>query len=217
MGILEPDDGGVTCIWGSSPDNIYFAGRGGTIAHYDGQRWQRIESGTDLNFRDIWGVYDRMVNKYEILALASTVTVNIQESRIFKIRNDQVEELDNEGLSPEVSSLWFIPNKRYYIVGAGIHQKRNLHDIKWRVYSPGIVTRFLSAGVRGSNINNVIVVGSFGEIVHFNGISWYNYYPQISLSSGVFGEVSVKNNIIVAVGFNSKGFGSYAVILIGRK
>ena len=55
MGILNQSDGGVHKIWGHSSNNLYFVGRKGTIVHYDGQSWQRLESGTDLHIGDIWG------------------------------------------------------------------------------------------------------------------------------------------------------------------
>jgi len=56
MGILDQDDGGVDHIWASSPDDIYFAGRKGSIVHYDGNNFTKMESGTDIHLRGIWGL-----------------------------------------------------------------------------------------------------------------------------------------------------------------
>ncbi|RCK75796.1 MAG: hypothetical protein IGBAC_1071 [Ignavibacteriae bacterium] len=48
----------VNKLWGSSTSNIYAVGYGGAIAHFDGVRWRRIESGTDVDLTDIWGSPD---------------------------------------------------------------------------------------------------------------------------------------------------------------
>ena len=100
--------------------------------------------------------------------------------------------VDNRGLSPYVNSLWFVPGKQYYVVGAGIHHKRLLSDSAWTAYPSGVVTRFSSGAVRGQNINNVFVVGSFGEMVHYNGASWHRYFSDIPLPSGAYGSVTVR-------------------------
>ncbi|MBC8175333.1 MAG: hypothetical protein H8E82_06750, partial [Candidatus Marinimicrobia bacterium] len=46
----------VEKIWASSQSNIFFVGNEGTIVHYDGSGFERMESGTDTPLRDIWGL-----------------------------------------------------------------------------------------------------------------------------------------------------------------
>ena len=43
-------------IWGTSSSNMYFVGLHGRIAHYIGVEFSEIESGTDLDLTDIWGI-----------------------------------------------------------------------------------------------------------------------------------------------------------------
>jgi len=45
----------VDKLWGSSPSDIYAVGINGAIAHYDGARWRRFESGTQLSVYDVFG------------------------------------------------------------------------------------------------------------------------------------------------------------------
>jgi len=66
--------------------------------------------------------------------------------------------------------------------------------------------------VRGSGLNDVIVVGDFGNFLHYNGLAWRNLHNQTSMQ-GVFTSVDVKDNLVVAVGF----VGNRAIALRGYR
>jgi hypothetical protein len=201
-------------IWGSSSSDIYIVGDNGSIAHFNGSTWQRVESGTTLTMRDIWGAPNPRSGHTEILALASTFEPQTQESRILNLTGITVAAVSNTGLHPYLNGIWFVPGGRYYAVGAGIHQKRLLNDSLWRAYPSGVVTRFSSGGVRGQNLNDVFVVGSFGEVVHFNGFSWYRYFSDVPLPSGAYGSVASRGNLMMAAGDIGA---TRAIVLIGRR
>ncbi len=201
-------------IWGSSSSDLYIVGDNGAMAHYSGGTWQRVESGTTLNFHDIWGARNPRTGQMEILALASTVSGQIQESRIVQITGNNATPVNTAGLSVDMWGIWFAPGRRYYAVGAGIHQKRSLDDSVWVHYPPGVVTSYLSGGVRGTAINDVFVAGSFGEVVHFNGVSWYRYFGGVSLPTGAYGSISITDHLVMTVGHISAARG---VVLIGRR
>ncbi len=56
MGVLPSDRWiGVFQIWGSAPDDVYFAGDSGAVVHYDGQNFSVMETGTKLYIKDIDG------------------------------------------------------------------------------------------------------------------------------------------------------------------
>ena len=63
--------------WGTNSNDIYFVGLDGNIAHYSGASggWQKIESGTDLNIYDIWGIDDLNSDKL-ILCVATNLYTN---------------------------------------------------------------------------------------------------------------------------------------------
>lgn len=50
--------GEITCIWGSSSEDVYFTGRSGSIAHYDGETFHFTPWDTDIDMRDIAGTPD---------------------------------------------------------------------------------------------------------------------------------------------------------------
>ena len=113
-----------------------------------------------------------------------------------------------------MAGIWFSPQREYYAVGAGIHRKRSLNDSAWVVYPPGVVTSAGSWGVRGSDINDVFVAGSFGEVVHFNGVSWRSYFERHHLPTGALGPVAVTEHLVIAVGHLGSNGGA---ALIGRR
>jgi hypothetical protein len=42
-------------IWGSGPDDIFVVGQPGLIYHWNGDSWQREQSGTQVALTDVWG------------------------------------------------------------------------------------------------------------------------------------------------------------------
>ena len=79
---------------------------------------------------------------------------------------------------------------------------------RWRditLYPPTVKT-----SIAGNDYNDIIVVGSFQTVAHWNVYSWRNYFPMIS---SVLSAVEMKSKIVVAVG--SKNDNGY--ILVGKK
>ncbi|MBS4035438.1 MAG: glucosyl transferase [Ignavibacterium sp.] len=199
----------VRKIWGSSSNDLYIVGNNGSIAHYNGTSWKKIESGTDLNINDIWGDYNEKTGEWEILAVASNFGTSL-EKEILQIKNNSVIKLP---LSPQMwplKTVWFVPNKQYYVAGAGIYQKKLLSDSRWRNEALDITT-YSTTEIRGNDINDVIAVGAFGDFVHFNGVNWKNNYEEPLLGYGTYGSIEIKNNLLIAVGDNY----DQAVILMG--
>ena len=208
-------NGSANKIWGTSKDDYYVVSGNGFIAHYQNGQWSRIESGTDLNINDIWGAYNEKTDQYEILAVASGYPSNIEKA-ILLIRNDMAEQVTTTPILWPLFTIWFIPNRIYYSAGSGIYQKHLIQDSAWKNKILDITT-FTSTSIRGNNINDVFVVGAFGDFDHFNGVSWKNDYIEPLLDNGAYTSVSTKGDMVVAVGSNQISINSEAVILIGRR
>ena len=199
-------------LWGDSPNSVYAVGDGGNIVHYGNGIWQRLESGTILPIRDIWGASNLPQGEPTILAIASGFSP-AEGKKLLSIRGTTVTALADEGLSWSLGGLWFVPGCKYFAVGAGIYYKNSLLDAAWSGYPSGVVTSYASEGIRGNNSNDVFVVGSFLEVVHFNGSTWHNYRNEIPFAEGALGRVAVKGNLVIAVGL----MGQQAVALVGRR
>ncbi len=203
---LSDPNATIKKLWGNS-EMLYGVGDAGTIVSYQNGQWSRIESGTDLNIQDIYGAYDNKTHNYEILAVAS----DGWNEKILQINNAGIITLQDSGLSKDLHSMWFEPEKRYYIVGAGIFQKHSLKDSVWTVYPPGVVTNYYSGSIDGNGINDLFVTGAFFEVVHFNGANWFSYRDIFPIENGTFGKVAIKSNLAIMVGFKNQ----QAIIAVG--
>jgi hypothetical protein len=205
--------GSINKLWGTSSSDIYAVGNNGLIAHYDGRSWSKIESGTTLQFLDIYGAKDLKSSEYQILAVC---TQNYPPGKgLFSIQGDIAKEISSNIPSnqlAELFSVWFVPNRHYYIVGDGIYEKFVLTESEWK-NSPLDITRYATTKIRGNGLNNIFIVGAYGECLHWNGASWKSYREITGLSTGSYTSVGMNGNSMIAVGAD----GRYAIIIIGKR
>jgi len=200
----------INKIWGSSSNDLYVVGNEGNIAHYQNGQWSRIESGTNLHIYDIWGGYNSETDQDEILCIASNSDIFIDNSKVLKIEGTSIKEMNNEGLPIFISTIWFIPERKYFIAGDGLYTAKYLWE-KWvRDYT---MPPYYKTGIRGNGFNDIVMVGTFGLFMHFNGLSWINYNSMPNFS-GSYGEVKIKGDILACTGGLNDG---KAIITIGRR
>jgi len=48
-------------VWGTASNDVWAVGDGGTILHFNGTTWVRVNSGTSSNLRAVWGVAPKRV------------------------------------------------------------------------------------------------------------------------------------------------------------
>ncbi|MFZ1517974.1 MAG: glucosyl transferase [Ignavibacteriaceae bacterium] len=204
-------NGSANKIWGRSRNNFYVVSRNGFIAHYQNSSWTKIESGIELNFYGILG-NEIDNNKYEILCVSSKPSLST-EKKIFKIESNALLEVSNAGIHSSIIGLWFKSGKKYYIVGSGIFSKIDIESNKgWTPVWQGI-TEYYTNSIDGNSLNDIIICGSFGEVLHYNGSSWLSYKDDPQVESNTYGTVKIKDDLITIVGRSL----SKAVITIGRR
>jgi len=207
MGILDDNDGGVEHIWASSPADIYFVGRKGSIVHYDGSSFTKIESGTNLSIKDIWGSYNSETRQWEILAIACEIDVD-RGNIILKINGTNVTAVLSDGLPWYLQGIWFIPNRRYYICGDGLYSVRSLGQIWQKIPNLPLYSK---TDIDGLDVNDIMVVGSYGLFLHYNGNTWHHYEDK--MMNGCFSSVKMKDQMVIAVGYNDNS----AVVVRGYR
>jgi hypothetical protein len=197
-------------LWGSSGSSIYGVGNVGSIVSFNGTNWQRIESGTEMDFHDIYGATDLHTGEEQILAVCSR---NLPlDKGIYKIQENIAAQISSDPIQWELAGVWFVPNRHYYVVGAGIYEKKFLSEPIWKDNGFDI-THNITPKIRGNNLNDVFAVGAFGETIHFNGVTWKSYIEETGLNTGGYFTVSLQSNTIVAVGFEYQS----AVVIIGKR
>ena len=187
----------INKIWGTSSNDLYVVGNNGNIAHYQNGQWSRIESGTDANIRDIWGIPDGSGGYNKYLAAGNSMLVIDAEDSLTRIDAEPGHSL---------SSVWGKSNRLIYTAGGyGLSLYKNE---KWgKSNRPDVNTIY---NIRGWDFNDVFGLSSTYSILHFNGYTWEYIIPTSSI---VYYREDVKNNLIVAVGWQGE---KAAVTIIKR-
>jgi hypothetical protein len=198
--------GAIIKIYAFTPQDIYAVGYIGTIVHYNGTTWTKLESGTTSTINDIWGVVNPVTGKRTILCAASN-PAQLGERKILSITAQNT--VDTIAWTPqrEVQSVWFQSATRLFACGDGLFVRRL--DGQWR-QATGLPLLFKER-MRGQSLNDLFVVGDFGLVAHYNGVGWYTY-PNAT-AADVYWSVDQRNDLAVAVGF----LGSRAVVLQLRR
>jgi len=196
------DSVSVSRAWGTNSSNMYFVGLNGTIVHYNGTTWQRIESGTTLDVYDIWGDRNCSTGQHEVFAVAAKQFVSF-EKEIFRVSAITATEVPVDSIPYSLQGIWFRPGRHYYVVGSGMYAKRSIESIgPWQWLHPG-VTQYYTYAIRGTQLNDFVVCGSFGEVLHFNGVTWKSFRDVTGIAQGTYYGIALRENLIVAVGYDS--------------
>lgn len=193
-------------VWGSNSTQVYSAGKSGSLAYYDGQDWQKIETGTELDIEDIHGNEEQGV-----VAIASKQFVT-SEKKIIQINENQtVKELSVEGIPFSIQGIWFDEIGVPYVVGSGIYRKTGFESPEhWTPIHNGITEYYLRA-IDANGLNDIVISGDFGELLHFNGATWTSFQSEF-FGNPLF-DVDIKEDVIAAVGLS----GRQAFITIGKR
>jgi hypothetical protein len=209
---------GLTClpvsvskIWATSNSNVYTAGPVGNLGFYNGTTWQKLSSGTTLDIFDIYGA-ENCRGETEILAVASNFINVPQGKKLLLISGTTVSSVSDDGLPLAISGTWFAPRQSYYVVGDGVYRADALGG-PWRLDSGHpLVYKFC---IRGLAVNDIVIGGSFGLIIHFNGSTWRHFTgSEVPSFFGSFTSVAIHSRLVVAVGDYENG---KAVALVGRR
>jgi hypothetical protein len=194
-------------IFGIDSEKIFTVGNNGALGVYDGNIWHKLETGKTLDIYDIWGNKTNS-GDYVILCIASDQFGGLGRE-ILQIKNNVVDSISNTGLSNSLNAIWFVAGKKYYIGGDGLFSTEVLGN-SWVRNTE--LPAYYKTSVRGNNINDVIVAGAYGLLLHYNGKSWMNYQDRFPIN-GSFGRVDIKGDIVCAVGNDN----NRAVIVMGRR
>lgn len=197
--------GSSNSFWGKDSLNMFFAGNNGFIATYEKGIWQKIESGTELDIEDIHGNEEQGV-----VAVASELFESLDKA-ILRIKKDQtVEPLSTEGIPEPISGIWFDETGVAYIVGSGMFRKPRLESpTAWQAFHRPITNNYMDA-IDANGLNDIVVSGNSGEVLHFNGAVWTSWQNGLA---GTLYDIDIHQNLVVAAGFD----GGKAFITMGKR
>lgn len=202
----------VNKIWSNFGNLTYTAGPLGQIGFYNGTTWQKISTGTTFDFKDIWGDKNPTTGEYEIYAVASKGSFST-EKKIYRIQGTAATEVSIDGIPYSTNCIWFKSQKQYYVAGGGMWKKESItSNTPWLSFESGI-TPYYIYGMRGQSENDIVAVGSFGELLHYNGKSWKSFRDLPGFNNLELYAVDIKGDVICAVGY----IGSRACVVRGYR
>lgn len=187
-------------VGGTSNDDVYVVGAGGTIRHWDGTAWSSHTSNTTATLNDVvalatddvWVVGEGVILHYDGNADGLwTVELTADDVdgglRLFSAWGSSASDLwaagpsgiwhwDGAGWSQarteQILDVWGLAADDVFAVGTSA---RILHfdGDGWTAQSPpSALTNEALSGVWGTATDDVYAVGSFGTIIHDDGTGW---------------------------------------------
>jgi hypothetical protein len=189
-----PLQGELLCIWGSSSSDVFADGLAGTMLHYDGHSWAKMNSGTTDVLRGIWGSSnsDVFVAGYQSIhhydghswakmssgtpyiitsvwgSSSSDVFAGDEKGTILHYDGHSWTKM-NSGTGEFISSIWGSSSSDVFAVcNQGIILHYDGHSwAKMNSSTPDLIN-----SVWGSSSSDVFAVGFAGTILHYDGRSW---------------------------------------------
>jgi len=211
----------VITIWGTSSENVYFAGHDGTIIHYDGSGFTRDYSYLESNFSHITG----SSNGAHVFVAGSS---ELGQSVDIILHSGSSLFAWEKIKYPLNSLLGFDPPDLHglAVIGDILYIPKNLELWKYNIVSKGsrldseidhIEKKYNFVG--GESENDIVFGGSKFDYLHYNGSS-YQYvdaiqqdYKSIYMSGGDF-----KDGIAVMVGtFDTNVWPAKALVALGHR
>jgi hypothetical protein len=208
MGVLDNNDGGVEKIWASSPSDIYFVGRKGSIVHYDGVNFTKMESGTDTPIVDIWGI-----DENHIWATAETNSLDDDHpvgyesvtffcdgqkwSRMYESPAGHTIDYSKTDITGYMSSVWAYKDTLYISSHSGLWKESVKTGKGYLYHGPDNRLNGYPFLVRGTGYNDVYAFTRWGEFLHYNGKSWNR---DLSLDGISISKAAVTKELVVMVG-----------------
>jgi len=200
MKVLSNSDGGVYKVFGLTKNNIFFIGNKGTIVHYNGAFFKKMDSGTSVDLTHIFALDEQNIWVVgDDRGLAGGQSVLLYYNGInWKVK---YHYLYNEGPPFDggpigaYRGIW--ADKDSIIMGCG--QGYWHESIKTK---KGRIERFVfhpigaQESIFAINRNDIFMVGQFYTLQHFNGVSWKRYIPFVSDYYNFYTGTFVSNDIV---------------------
>lgn len=176
--------GAIYAMYGVNESDMFVAGENGTMIHYDGNGWLKENSSTSLHIKEVAG------RKGSLYAVG--ISTLGDEGIIIKYHNGTWHPhirtltgstgytkngLFNRTLYGSLEGIWVDESDALYAVGGFAYRYKNE---RWE-YLPGFPenevgtlprNRGYLTDIDGNAHNDILVVGEYGTIRHFNGSTW---------------------------------------------
>lgn len=205
----NPDAGEmVTKLWAASEDEIYGVGTRGLIVKYDGNRWTRMESGTDVDLLNVWGVKDKQTGQTHVFAAGSRgdrkygVVLELKNGQWLPRFDAQHPIFGNEDDHTAPITIWGYKDSVY--VSYSGYESDNVYrhsienfDVDFTLMHSESMGAISS--IYGNSSNDFFLVGFRDVVLHYNGKSFKKYF-QFPFIDARYYSVKQKGDYVFACG-----------------
>ncbi|MBN8704845.1 MAG: hypothetical protein J0L62_03155 [Bacteroidetes bacterium] len=194
-------------MWGNQKNQFYLAGSDGSMTWYDGSAFHLIETGTQVDFLDIWGTPSGEVWACGYVSRTGIGVLVRKNGAQFEVVYETGKPSVFNGYDWITSAIWSPDNKNIWvnsgarIIVQPIDQIQNV-----TIFPRNAVYGFFQYqinGMRGTGINDVFFAGVLGVLWHYNG-STFKKYPIANMNTTWLTSIAVSKHQVFAVGY---GFG----------
>ena len=220
----NPDAGEmVTKLWAASENEIYGVGARGLIVKYDGNSWTRMESGTDVDLLNIWGVKDEQTGQTHVFAAGSRgdryygVVLELKDGQWLHRFDEQHPIFGNEDDHMAPIAVWGYKDSVYVSYSGYDSDNVYRHDIN-NFSNDFTLIHSESMGaissIYGNAQNDFFLVGFRDVVLHYNGRTFKKYF-QFPFVDARYYSVKQKGDYVFACG-NTVG-SHFAIVLRGKR
>ena len=197
-------DASALSLWGTSSSNMYFVGLEGSIVHYDGSSFTKLESGTDVDLKNIHGIKN---GDYIFIVgwedSGKSVALQLHEGTATTLYN--AEHFGPNNNYGKVQSVSVINDAAYFSTRAGLWRYKYLLGESNLITSNPDVFSYMSIETSGANdVNDIMFMGLWFTTFHYNGNTWYEDRTVLD----TYGEWNIyahggdfKDDLVVLVGY----------------
>lgn len=203
----------VTRCWGTDPSHVFFVGLRGSLVGYTGVSWQKLQGESTVDFQDIWGLDANHI-------WATGTNTGDGHSVVLQFNGSSWTTIYDNATKPAFqreyfNTLWTSDFNRLYLDGGSYMHIMNLSD--GTMQRTDSLSRNQVFRIRGTHQNDIFRVGYGGEVVHYNGASWFLYPGLKTLNGGTawFYSVSPTQNMVVIGGLFPIPLNGYPIVIRG--
>ncbi|HPB00420.1 MAG TPA: hypothetical protein PLS75_04285 [Candidatus Marinimicrobia bacterium] len=199
-------------IWASSPNNVYFVGWKGSIVHYNGSNFTKMESGTTCKLEDVWGIDGNHIWAVGTESDNSRSVILFYNGKTWNTLHDT-----NNERKCWSNSVWTDNPYLLFLNGGSGRYLFDLMQEKLSKYESA--GRWFGYDIYGTAYNDIFASTAGSEMLHYNGSTWY-LYPEVKAQFEDYFRIrAVKANdeIVVASGYYYTGIGGLPIIIRGYR
>ena len=199
-------------IWASSPNNVYFVGWKGSIVHYNGSSFAKMESGTTCKLEDVWGIDGNHIWAVGTESDNSRSVILFYNGKTWNTLHDT-----NNERKCWSNSVWTDNPYLLFLNGGSGRYLFDLMQEKLSKYESA--GRWFGYDIYGTAYNDIFTSNMGSEILHFNGSTWH-LYTEFQNMYGVWGlikAIKVSENLVIAGGEYYTGLYGLPIIIRGYR